>query len=45
MGECFAYIYVKCANACSDHKGQKKVLDPPGMELHSVVSCHIGPGT
>lgn len=41
VSEClFEYIYVPVA-----FKGQKRALDPLGLELHMAVSCHVGAGT
>ena len=35
-------VHTFVSGAC---RGQKRVLDPLGLELHTDVSCSVGPGT
>lgn len=41
---CFAHTYIWAAHACNVHRGQQRVADPLGTELHMVVSCAVGAG-
>ena len=34
-------VYVVQHLLCSDHEGQKWTLDPLGLELQPIVSCHV----
>lgn len=43
MGFFFLQVFLGTC-ACSAHGGQKRGLDPLGLELESVVSCHVGTG-
>ena len=38
----FMYVSVHCV--CSTYGGQKRASDLLGLELETVVSCHVGTG-
>lgn len=42
----FACMYVSVCPMCvpGDCRGQKRISDPPEIELHIIVSCHVGAG-
>lgn len=39
-------MYVCLCTTCifGEHRGQKMVSDPLGLELHMIVSLHVGSG-
>ena len=39
----FAYMYLNVL-ACSAHRDEKKASDPPGLELQTLLSCHLDTG-
>lgn len=40
----FAHMYIWAAYACNVHRGQRKMADPLGPELQTIVSCAVGAG-
>ena len=42
--ECDACMYISVPVSCSAHGGQKRVSDPPELELLTVISHHVGAG-
>jgi hypothetical protein len=41
---CFSSVRVYVSSVCSDHRGWKRASDLPGLDLQTVVSCHMSAG-
>ena len=41
----FAHMCIYALHACNALGGQKRALDPLGLEIQVVVSCHVGAET